>query len=391
MIKNGDRIYKNSSSELKYYGYEKHTSKEEPKDQKSKPQELTAAQKQEIVTKMLAAAAKPNSANRPYGTGDTIHSAEVAAARVGQVKIEGSNGYVAGETVFLEARARTYKKNNAVGAEAQASLMRAEYGAKGSASLVNFGQAEIIGVGGYAKGEGFVGAQGNVEAGAGFKGIIPYAGASAAVFAGARVTVGAGAELRVVGAGVRLDGNAYAWAGAQGSAEVSVAPTGIKAGVEGFAGAAAGASGTASVAGIGVTGNATAYAGIGGKAEVAFGLTGDGEITISAEAGGAVGVGAGAGLEVSIDTDQLMKDGVAVFNTVGQIATEIGDGMAQGANAAAGVANSVAQTVADGVQEAGEVAEDTAEAAGNVVSETAGQAVDAGEDVVDAVTDWLGF
>lgn len=385
MIKNGESIYKGSHKDLKYYEYERYTSKkEDPKDDKSAPKELTEKDKQKIVTRMLASAAKPNGANRPYGTGKTIDSAEVVGDKVGQVRIESENGYIVGETALLEARARTYKTKTHIGAEAQAGLIRAEYGGKGSVALVKAGDTEVIGAGVYGKGEFFVGTQVNTQAGVGMKGILAFAAASAAAFAGARVVVGAGGEIRIVGVGVRVDGKGQAWAGAQGSAEVSVTPTGVKAEVEGFAGASAGVSGTASVAGIGVSGEADAYAGVGGKAGFGVGMTDEGDIVFSANAGGALGVGAGAGIEVSIDTDQFLKDGEKFLATAGQLAEGAGE-------AAQDTAESVADTAGDIVDAAGEVVEDTAEAVGDAVGGAADAAGDAAGDAGEAVAGFFGW
>lgn len=387
MIKNGDSLLKGSAKYLGPFNYERYKSTSEDSESKKKnsePKQLTEEQRQEIVTRMLASTSKPNGANRPYGTGETIGSAGVAVVKTGQVNHEFEHGFVAGETTFLEARARTYHTKTAVGAEAQASLVRVEYGAKGSVPLVQAGETEIVGAGGYARGEVFVGAQGNAQAGAGMKGILPYAAASAAGFAGARVVVTAGGEVRLLGVGLRLDGEGHAWAGAQGSAEASISPTGIKAGVEGFAGAEAGVSGTASIGGIGVSGEANAYAGAGGKAGVAIGLTEDGEITVSAELGGAVGVGAGAGLSVSIDTDQLIEDGANLFKTASDLASQAADGIGEAMESAGEAAEDTAETVA-------ETAGDVVDAVGDAVGDAGQAASDTAEDVVETVTGWLPF
>src|SRR5262249_54245611 len=110
------------------------------------------------VTKMLASISGPNSANRPYGAGDTIAEGGVAYKTIGQVRVSNGKGEAGGEITFLEARARTYKTKTGVGAEAQAGLARIEYGAKWDSALAQTsGGHELFGVGGSVKGEGFVG------------------------------------------------------------------------------------------------------------------------------------------------------------------------------------------------------------------------------------------
>jgi hypothetical protein len=326
----------------------------------------------DLVTRALASLAQPNSANQIYGAGDTLGSVGVAYRTFGQVNASDGHGQVAGETTFLEARARTYQTKIGYGAEAQAGLFRSGYGVKFDASLAKKGDHELFGVGVQGTEEEFVGAQVNAQAGAGTKKGLPSAEAGVSAFAGARVVVTAGGEVRVLGLGLRAGGQADAWAGAQGSASVSASAAGVSAEVEGFAGAEASASGTASFAGIGITAEGDAYAGAGGKAGISIGYN-NGTISVEAELGAALGVGAGGEIGVGVNLDQLVGDGEAFLGTMESL-------FDSGAQAAT-------QAASDAGQTAGNIVQDAEHAAGQT-----GQAlVNGAEQAVDAVASFFGF
>jgi len=126
------------------------------------------ARKQEQALREIMAFGRPNGANRAYGGGETITSTTTGATgKAGEINYQSGGGAVVGQTTFLEGRARTYQARTTIGAEAQASLVRAEYGAKWDGSLVTVDGREILGAGAFVNGEGFAGAQANAEAGAG--------------------------------------------------------------------------------------------------------------------------------------------------------------------------------------------------------------------------------
>lgn len=350
----------------------------------------------DATNKILEGTRSRNKANQAYGKGDTFSSTSAAVARLGKVAYENEVVKAGGEVALLEARARTFGSSTSRGAEAQASLVRVEYGFKYNQSFVTVGngQHEILGAGAKGNFEFFTGAQTKAEAGVATKGGLPYAYAGAWAFAGARASASGSAEGRVVGVSVGAEGNAYAWAGAQAGAQGSIGATGASAEAGAFAGAAAGVEGDVAVGGIGVGGSAEASAGIGAQAEVSAGLK-DGEITFSAEAGAALGVGVGFGVEVSVDVDTLARDAAATAGTLGYLggqALEAAGNFVEGAGqAAADGASQAAATGQDVVEEVVETVTEAVEDGAEAVGDAANAAGQAASGAVNTVAGWLGF
>lgn len=317
----------------------------------------------ESTNKILESTRGNNRANQAYGKGDTFTSREVALARIGQARYESDTLQAGGGVAFLEARARTYGDKTSRGAEAQASLVRVEYGVKYDQSLVTVGSkdAELVGVGARGNVEGFLGAQTKAEAGIATKKGIPYAYAGAYAFAGARASASGAVEGRVAGVSVGAEGNGYAWAGAQAGAEGSVSPTGAKAEAGAFAGAKAGVEGEIAIFGVGIGGSAEASAGIGAEAGFTAGFH-DGELAVGFDAGAALGVGVGYGVDVSIDLETMARDAQNV------------------ADAAGGVLEEAAEAGGEAVEAVGEAVGGAAEATG-----------DAAGDVWDGIGDATGW
>lgn len=162
------------------------------------------------TNKILESSRSNNRANQAYGRGDTFQSAEAAVKRLGEFKYEGDTVQGAGGIAILEARARTYGTKTSRGAEAQASIFRAEYGGKYDQSFVTVGDGhEIVGAGAKGNLELFLGAQSKAEAGFATKHGLPYAYAGVYAFAGARAMANAAVEGRLLGVSL---GALKAWA-----------------------------------------------------------------------------------------------------------------------------------------------------------------------------------
>ncbi len=254
-----------------------------------------------------------------YGqNGETIDSSEVHLIEFGKVDSlrESSLGTtrLKGQTRIGEARARTYSdrldlKNGdssaSIGAEAQANLIRADYG------VTNKSRSQAIGgvkvqqqqkasvdafVGGHAQSQASVNLSSD-----------PEVSARAGVFAGAKVDASASNTTTVLGASSTQSARGYAAAGAGADAGVGLNKQGVSADAGAFAGAKAGANGSVEVAGVEGGGNAEAWAGVGARAKADAGYDA-GKVSVSLGAGAAVGVGGSVDTELTIDVAKTVHD-----------------------------------------------------------------------------------
>lgn len=261
-------------------------------------------------------AAKGYSGLTPYGTGNTKSEASAAYIRHDKTLLhskqyeDGKDGYHAGsEFAVGEARARTfqYESGLGVGAQAEASLVRAKIGIEGRKGL-HVGGAEVVGVSGQTHVEGMIGARTTAEAGISQdKNGLPAARVGAEVFVGARGDASASGEARLMGIGAEVQGSGYGMAGAQADGQVVAGLSGIAASGGAFAGAKVGTSGSASVAGVGASGSAEAWAGVGVKGEADASFR-DGKLSFKLGAGAALGLGGATSAGFSWDLNKTVTD-----------------------------------------------------------------------------------
>jgi hypothetical protein len=253
-----------------------------------------------------------------YGIGETTDSSETAVWKQGTYH-QGENHQAFAETAALEARARTFKTELGVGAQAEANLFRASAGVTADKSLAKVGDAEIVGASGYAESHFSVGARATAEAGVGIgKDGLPALRVGADVYTGALQENRAGGELRLMGIGVGAQGSTTLMAGAQANAEATLGVTGAKVSAGAFAGASAGASGTANVAGVGVSGSAEAWAGVGARLDADVGYK-EGKLNFEFGIGAALGVGGATSVGFTWDLNKTVADGKRFVDNAGKL------------------------------------------------------------------------
>jgi hypothetical protein len=253
-----------------------------------------------------------------YGVGQTTDSSETAVWKEGTVH-QGENHQSYAEVAALEARARTFKTELGVGAQAEANLFRASAGVTADTSLAKVGEAEIVGASGYAEAHFSVGARATAEAGAGIgKDGLPALRVGADVYTGALQENRAGGELRLMGIGAGAQGSTTLLAGAQANAETTLGLTGAKVSAGAFAGASAGTSGTASVAGVGVSGSAEAWAGVGARLDADVGYK-EGKLNLEFGIGAALGIGGATSVGFTWDINKTVADGKRFVDNVGKL------------------------------------------------------------------------
>jgi hypothetical protein len=331
-----------------------------------------------------------------YGSGKAVYSTETRVAELQKDSATFDNaagtGAYAGETTALEARARwnestdvTGKTGLGIDGQAQANLFRSDQGVDYKTQVLKYADHDLLWADAHANGGALVGAQvdGSVNLNLSFSSAAGFKGRVGA-FAGALVRGEAEARGYLGGASVGVHARGEAWAGAQAWAEASVGAKGIKASAGAFAGAAAGGAVGADVMGIGVEAGGSVWAGAGAKASFGVGWK-DGKITVGADAGAALGVGAEGEINLTIDTNRLVGDAEAAWNTAtgiaGQAEKDAGDAF-----------NNMAKAVGDAAKQAGDTVGAAAGAVGQA-AEGVGQAIEQGADdagqVVSDVWNWL--
>lgn len=214
------------------------------------------------------------------------------------------------------------------------------------------GKAAVEWLGGKLDGEfdsGFFSGKGSLEgsllgAGADAKATIGPLGITAAASAEAYLAKGhADGELNFGEYG-SLSGKADAIVGAEASADASVGLTGVQASAEAFVGAKIEGEASAEVAGVSAGVHGEARWGIGADASAQFGMGDDGKFHVGASVGLAFGPGANLGFDVAVDPGKVVDTIESVADDVGEVAADVGRGVA---NAAESVGRGISDAAGD--------------------------------------------
>jgi hypothetical protein len=334
-----------------------------------------------------------------YGTGDSKYNKETAVTHKTATQTydnAAGTGAYGGEVATLEVRARYNdtgdvfgKKGLGIEGQAQANLFRGDVGVDYKTQVLKYGGQDMLWADAHANGGALVGAQvdGSVNLNlslsskAGFNGRV-------GAFAGALVRGEAEARGYLGGASIGVHARGQAMAGAEAWAEATVGLKGIHASAGAFAGASAGGAVGADVMGIGVEAGGSVWAGAGAKAGIDVTWK-DGKLKIGADAGAALGVGGEGEVNVTIDTDRLIAEGKAVYDTGVAIAGQAEKDAASAWDATASffedAAKAIGDAVTQGAKNAGGTGNPGTADAGDVVK----QAVDTAEQAASDVWNWL--
>lgn len=200
--------------------------------------------------------------------------------------------------------------------------------------------------GGWVSGEGklegaVLGAEAKAEASIGPLGITAAASAEAYLAKGH-----AEGELKF-GEHAGVSGSADGFVGAKAEAEGTVGWLGAQGSAEAFAGAKVEGEASAEVAGLGAGVSGEAWAGVGAEASGQFGMGDDGKFHVGASVGVALGVGGKVGFDFTVDPGAVVDTIESVADDVGEVAADVGRGVANAADAVGDGIGNAAKGVAD--------------------------------------------